>query len=184
MLDDEILNLYFSRSEDAITETETKYGKLCRKIIWGILADKRDSEECINDTWMALWNAIPPQKPNPFKAYVCRVAKNQALKKLEYNHAEKRHSEWEASLDELSECVNAAVNVEKEVEQKEIESAINQFLDKLSHEKRILFIRRYWFLHPVKEIARDYRISEKTASMRLARIRKQLKKFLEQEGFL
>lgn len=181
--DGEIIDLYFARSEDAISETNIKYGKLCFQIIFGILCDKRDSEECINDTWMALWNAIPPKKPNPFKAYVCRVAKNLALKKWEYNHAGKRNSELEMSLEELSDCVNTAVDVEREVEQKLMEDVMNRFLAGLPAEKRILFLRRYWFLHSVKEIADNYHISEKTASMRLARIRKQLKCFLEQEGF-
>ncbi len=184
MTDDEIIALYFARSENAISETALKYGKLCSKVIWGILYDSRDSEECLNDTWMALWNAIPPQKPHPFKAYVCRIAKNLALKKQAYNHAGKRYSELETSLDELSDCASQGHNVEQEVEQKSIESAINQFLAKLPKEKRILFMRRYWFLHSVREIAEDLHITERTASMRLARIRRQLKHFLEQEGYV
>ncbi len=184
MTDDEIIALYFDRSENAISETDIKYGKLCSKVICGILYDRRDSEECLNDTWMALWNAIPPQRPHPFKAYICRIAKNLALKKQKYNHAGKRYSELETSLDELSDCAGSGHNVEQEVEQKSIESAIDQFLAGLSKEKRILFMRRYWFLHSVKEIAEDFHITEKTASMRLMRIRRQLRHFLEQEGYV
>ena len=181
--DEEILKLYYARSENAIRETDRKYQKLCRKIAFGILADHRDSEEVVADTWMTLWNTIPPKEPNLFKAYVCRVVKNLALKKYEYNHARKRKSEYESSLDELTECICTRENVEEYVLEKELEEAINEFLENLPKEKRIMFIRRYWFMNSVKKIARDFHISEKSASMRLARLREQLREYLRKESY-
>ena len=159
MTDEDILALYFKRSEEAIKETNIKYGNLCRKISGNILKDERDSEECVNDTWLALWNAIPPKKPNPMKAYVCRITKNLALKRYQFNHAGKRYCEYELSLDELADCVSHDSNVHHNIEAMELSRAVNCFLDQLSAEKRILFVRRYWFLQPVKEIAADYHIT-------------------------
>lgn len=182
--DKEILALYYERSEHAIRETDIKYGKLCRKISMGLLNDKRDSEEIINDTWITMWDTIPPKKPNPFKAYVCRVVKNLSMKKYEYNHAMKRRSNYETSLEELADCISNGGNVEDSALQKELAGVINRFLDSLSKEKRIMFLRRYWFMHSVKEIAKDNHISEKSASMRLTRIRQQLREYLIREGYV
>ena len=184
MEDDEILALYLARSENAITETACKYGKLCLGISFGILHDRRDSEECLNDTWLAMWNTIPPKEPNPFRAYLCRVVKNLSIKKYEYNHAKKRRGEYEASLDELEDCISSRKDIEDSVMQKELIKAVNHFLSELPKEKRILFLRRYWFMHSLKDIARDNHISEKALSMRLARMRGELKEYLGQEGFV
>lgn len=184
MTDKEIIALYFKRSENAIEQTDVKYGRLCHSISIHILNDKRDSEECVNDTYLTLWNKIPPKEPNPFKAYICRVIKNLSLKKYEFNHAKKRNSEYETSLDELEECVSDGMKVSDSVEFEELKDAINMFLSELPEKKRILFLRRYWFLQPVKEIARDYGITEKNVSMRLLRLRKDLKGYLIDEGLL
>ena len=184
MTDKEIIALYFKRSENAIEQTDIKYGRLCHSISIHILNDKRDSEECVNDTYLTLWNKIPPKEPNPFKAYVCRIIKNLSLKKYEFNHAKKRNSEYETSLDELEECVSDGTKVSATVEFEELKVAINTFLSELPEKKRILFLRRYWFLQPVKEIAREYGITEKNASMRLLRLRRELKEYLMEEGFL
>lgn len=182
--DEDILALYFERSENAIRETERKYGRLCRKISFGILRDDRDREETVSDTWMTLWNTIPPKKPESFKAYVCRVVKNLALKRYEYEHAGKRQSNYEASLEELEECIDVGEGVEEHVLEQELTGSINRFLADLPKEKRIMFLRRYWFMDPVKDIAKDYHISQKNASMRLARMRKELRNYLVREGYI
>ena len=182
--DQEIVQLYHERCEDAIHETNLKYGKLCRRISFGILGDSRDSEEVVSDTWMALWNSIPPKRPESFKAYVCRVAKNLALKRYEYDHAQKRRCNYEDSLEELKECIGVQKGVEERILEKELTESVNRFLGSLPKEKRLLFLKRYWFLYSVKELAAENRVSEKTMSMRLARLRKQLKKYLEQEGYM
>lgn len=183
MTDEEILMLYQKRSEDAIVRTEEKYGRLCFHIAGNILRDRRDLEECVWDTWLAMWNTIPPKVPNPFRTYLCRVAKNLSLKKREYNMAKKRKTEWEISLDELDGCIAARGDVLDELEKKQLTETVMQFLGELPKEKRILFLRRYWLCDSIKELAKDYGISQTGISMRLARIRKELKKHLEKEGY-
>lgn len=141
--DKEIISLFNERSEQAISKTSDKYKNLCFKIANNILNDKRDSEECVSDTWLALWNNIPPKSPNPLKAYICRIVKNLSLKRYEYNSAGKRKSEYEVSLDELNDCLDKNNDTLKQIEQKQLIETINVFLKKLPKEKRILFIRRY-----------------------------------------
>ena len=205
MEDQKIIDLYTNREERAIHETDKKYGRLCTSISMGILNDIRDSEECVSDTWLTLWNQIPPKKPNPFKAYICRIIKNLSLKRYEYHHAKKRNSQYDLSLEELEECISKEQNVENQIELRElkldfpyIQNGVNisnftrptdiqkkRMREKLNlpKEKRILFLRRYWFLQSVSEMARDYEITPKNMSVKLLRIRKELKEYLKEEGF-
>lgn len=118
--DKEIISLFNERSEQAISKTSDKYKNLCFKIANNILNDKRDSEECVSDTWLALWNNIPPKSPNPLKAYICRIVKNLSLKRYEYNSAGKRKSEYEVSLDELNDCLDKNNDTLKQIEQKQL----------------------------------------------------------------
>ena len=134
--DKEIISLFNERSEQAISKTSDKYKNLCFKIADNILNDKRDSEECVSDTWLALWNNIPPKSPNPLKAYICRIVKNLSLKRYEYNSAGKRKSEYEVSLDELNDCLDKNNDTLKQIEQKQLIETINVFLKKLPKEKR------------------------------------------------
>ena len=177
MTDEEIIALYNARNENALLETKAKFESLCKAISVGIVGDKNDSEEILNDTYKVLWDTIPPKKPDSLKAYICRVAKNLSLKRYEYNSAKKRKSEYDVSLDELGDIVSGG-SAFYDADNSELINLINCFLSKLSKEKRVMFLRRYWFADSVKKIAEDNRISEKTASMRLARIRKQLKSYL------
>lgn len=193
MEDKDIIHLYWKRIERAITETDQKYGRLCRTISRGIVPDQRDSEEVVNDTWMALWETIPPERPNMFKAYICRIVKNLSLKRFSYNHAAKRTTELECSLEELKDCLCMSTDKEgrdasentvlDEMVRKELIAAINDYLGNLSHNNRVLFLERYWFLYSVKEIAHRHKMTEKNASARLGRIRTQLKKHLQEEGY-
>lgn len=183
MDDEKIINLYINRQEIAIHETDKKYGRLCNGISMGILNDKRDCEECISDTWLTLWNQIPPKRPNPLKAYICRIIKNLSLKRYEHDHAKKRNSEYDLSIEELNDCVSKKENVEGKIEYKELKKLIAVFIEELPKEKRVLFLRRYWFLQSVKEIAKDYDMTPKNISVKLLRIRKELKEFLREEGF-
>ena len=183
MNDEKIINLYMNRQEIAIQETNKKYGRLCIGISMGILNDRRDCEECISDTWLTLWNQIPPKKPNPLKAYICRIIKNLSLKRYEYHHAKKRNSEYDLSLEELNGCICKKENVEEQIEYQELKRSVSKFIENLSKEKRVLFLRRYWFLQSVTEIANDYDMTPKNVSVKLLRIRKELKEFLIGEGF-
>lgn len=183
MLDDsKIIDLYFQRSPDAINISEQKYSKLCKSIVHNVLSDRRDEEEILSDTWLTLWNTIPPKKPLSLCSYICRIVKNLALKKYHYNHAQKRCSEYETSLEELEQCLGNETTEEK-ILHKELTETINHFLETLSTENRSIFLRRYWFGDSVKSISKTHHISEKTTSMRLSRLREQLKNYLQKEGY-
>ena len=179
MLDDKsIIELFFHRSEQALSELDLKYGKLCHTLSYNILNDRRDAEECVNDTYLGLWNAIPPARPDPLRAYVCKVVRNISLKLYYRKEAEKRNSVYDIAIQELEDCLPAPNTVEAELEMGELTRLIEGFLDSLSEENRVIFLRRYWFSDPYGEIAARTGISEKSVSMRLVRIRKQLKQYL------
>lgn len=182
--DEEIINLFFERNENAILQAENKYAKLCRCVSMNILNDERDCEECINDTWITVWNTIPPKRPENLKSYICSIAKNLSLKKYSYNHSKKRNCEYQLCLDELRNCSTKYDASVDKVETDELSEAVNSFLSTLSKDKRVMFLRRYWLMQSVKEIAEDYSITEKNASIRLKRIREQLKKYLLKGGYI
>ena len=194
MEDQEIINLFFARSEQAITELTAKYGALIFHVAKNIVGNEEDARECENDTYLGVWNAIPPQEPNPLVAFVCRIAKNLSLKKVRYQTAQKRDSRLDQSLEELGEVFGTknGKNIpdklthpaaEEEWTAKELGAAINRFLAGLRKEDRILFVRRYWFCDGVSDLAEGFQISENSVSVKLYRIRKKLMKYLQQEGF-
>ncbi len=179
----QIIDLYFARSEQAIAETDIKYGKYCRQLAYNILCNHQDSEECVNDTYLKTWNVIPPKRPNPLKVFLDKITRNLALDRWDWNHAAKRGgSEMAASLDELHSCIPAPKGTEEIIENKELIRVLNQFLEDLPAENRKVFLRRYWNLSPIKEIASYYGLSESKVKMLLMRTRNALKNYLEQEG--
>lgn len=182
MEDPLIIKLLEERSEQGISEMRNKYGPLCGKIMRGILKNEQDVQECMNDTWLAVWNQIPPQKPDPFISYLCRIAKNQALKKREYLHAQKRNSDYEVALDELEKVLGGARPVEDEVMAAELSRAMNAFLEKQVRQNRIFFVRRYWFGEKISEIARECGVSPNYVTVHLHRMRHKLKSYLQKEG--
>lgn len=182
MEDQKIIELFFARSELAIQALAAKYEKLLYKISFHILQDSEDVEECLNDTYLGVWNAIPPARPNPLSAFVCKVIRNLSLKKYRAKTAAKRDTSLEVSLEELAPCIPTP-SAEEEWSAQELGRSINDFLHTLDAENRVLFVRRYWFADAVCDIARDLKMSENLVSVRLKRIRKQLKKYLEQEGY-
>ncbi len=184
MEDRKIIELFFARAEQAITELRNKHGAAVRRIASNFLNDKRDAEECENDTYLAAWNTIPPEKPNPLVTYVCRLARNIAVKKYHANTARKRRSFYDAALDELEEYVPAMENVESEFAARALSEAINAFLDTCSEGDRFIFVRRYWFADPVSEIAASTGKSSHWVSVRLYRIREKLQSHLEKEGMI
>lgn len=176
--DKSIIQLFFDRSEEALVELDIKYGKLCHKLSHNILNSRQDAEECVNDAYLGVWNAIPPAKPDPLRAYVCKVVRNLSLKLYYKKKAEKRNSVYDVAIQELEDCLPALNTVEAEVEARELTRIIEQFLDTLRDENCVIFLRRYWFSEPYAEIAERVGISEKSVSMRLVRLRKQLKQYL------
>jgi RNA polymerase sigma-70 factor (ECF subfamily) len=182
MEDNEIIGLYWERSESAVSETDAKYKKLCLHVADNILSDRSDSEECLNDTYLAVWNSIPSERPRYFPAFLCRIIRNLALKRYRYNTAGKRNPEVTVSMDELEECVPSGENVERICDARELGRLISDFLRGQSRKNRVIFVRRYWYYDSVKEIAERYSLSENSVKQSLFRMREKLKRFLSEEG--
>ena len=178
MEDEKIITLYWERDENAIRETDIKYGKYCYTIAHNILHSHEDSEECVNDTWNGAWNAIPPAKPTKLQSFLARITRNIAIDRYRYENAQKRSAEIEIAIDEYWECIpNQDAAIEDEVV---LEKAINGFLASLDTKTRIIFMRRYWFSDSYSDISKQVGLSEKNVSVRLTRIRKELRKYLSE----
>ena len=182
MEDGKIIELFFERSEQAIVELSDKYGRICHKVAYNILNDRLDSEECVNDAYLGVWNTVPPEKPDPLLSYVCRIVRNLALKKYHENTAQKRNGAYSVALDEIADCFPSSHSVENELEAKEAAKAIDRFLSSLDQQSRIMFVRRYWYTDSIEELAGTFGKSRHYISVRLSRIRKDLKRYLEKEG--
>ena len=182
MEDGRIIELFFERSEQAIAGLYDKYGAVCLRTAENILGSREDAEECVNDACLAVWNTVPPQKPDPLLSYFCRITRNLALKKHRANTARKRNGYYDAALEEIEDCFAAKDDVESEAEAERIYGCINEFLESLSKEDRVLFVRRYWYSEATEELARLFGITPHNVTVRLSRIRKKLKKHLEREG--
>lgn len=181
MTDVEIIRLYFDRSERAIAETDRAYGKYCRYISFEILRNREDGEEVVNDTYLKTWESIPPKNPPSLKNFLGKIVRSLSINRLEYNNAQKRGGgQLDGVLEELEGCVPSR---DEDYEDSElIRKVINSFLRSLPCEKRQIFIRRYWYMSPISDIANDFGMSEGKVKMMLLRERKELKKLLEKEG--
>lgn len=182
MEDRELIGLLLSRSEQAVTALAQRFGKRLFHTAYNILNSREDAEEAVNDTYLALWNAIPPAQPDPLEGFVHRTGRNIALKKLRYQSAHKRSSQYDVPLEELSAILPGG-DLEDTLDARALGQAIDRFLDKLPRQSRVLFLRRYWFGDSVTELAKEFSITENSISVRLSRIRNQLKHYLLKEGF-
>ncbi|MCH5324872.1 MAG: sigma-70 family RNA polymerase sigma factor [Eubacterium sp.] len=182
MDDSKIIELFFERSEQAITELSEKYGAVCMKTARNILGSKSDAEECVNDTYLAVWNTVPPQKPNPLLTYLCKIVRNISLKKYHSNTAQKRNTVYDAALDEIEDYIPSPSNVEDELNAKLLSQQIADFLYTLDKDNRVMFVRRYWYSDSVSDIAAAFGTSAHNVSARLHRIRKELKNYLTSKG--
>lgn len=183
MDDNSIIELFFARSEQALEETADKYGNYCYKIAYHILENHDDSKECVNDAYLHVWNAIPPNHPSSFRAFIAKITRNLAIGRYRAKHTKKRGGNVEIALEELQEAA-ACLSPDEAVNEKELVQVIDAFLEDLSPEARKFFVRRYWYLNSVKEIAADYGVSESKVKMSLLRSRNALKLFMEKEGVL
>ncbi|MEA4920414.1 MAG: RNA polymerase sigma factor [Clostridiaceae bacterium] len=182
MEDGEIVNLYWERSENAIIETSKKYSKYCRYIAFNVLHNGEDAEECVNDTYMRAWNSMPMQRPDRLSTFLGKITRNLSINKYKGYTAEKRGAgQTNVVLSELDECVSSE-SVEQVIDEMALADAINRFLASLPQPKRIVFMRRYWYMSPIKEIAKEYGMNENKVKSVLFRIRNELKLFLEKEG--
>ena len=185
MDDEQIIELFFARVEQAINELDNKYRKIFHTLSYNIVNNMQDAEECINDAYLSLWNTIPPTHPNPLLTYSCKIVRNISLKKYYKSNALKRLSNYTTSMEEIEFCLADLKTTETEIELKELTKTIEAFLDTLSTENRIIFMRRYWFADSCKNIAQQVGLTEKNVTVRLTRIRQKLKQYLsEREVFL
>lgn len=183
MNDTEIIDLYFRRSEQAISETDEKYGPYCRTIALRILSSEPDAEECVNDTYLRAWDSMPPQRPRYLSAFLGKITRNLSLDRLRADTAQKRGgTQVELALSELVECVGDDT-VETALDAKLLSEALADFLGKQSPRLRSLFLLRYFELRPIREIASVHHISESAAASQLHRMRQNLRQHLEKEGF-
>ena len=180
MDDQRIVMLYWSRNENAIRETEIKYGKYCYSIAYNILHSREDSDECVNDTWNGAWNAIPPERPTKLQSFLARITRNIAIDRYRYDSAQKRGAETEIVIDEYLECIpSEESSVEDELMLKQ---AINGFLASLDTKTRVIFMRRYWYAMSIRDIADGMHLSEGNISTILHRTRSKFKNYLTKEG--
>jgi len=183
MDDQKIIDLLYRRSETALHALAQVFGNRLRAMATNILADPQDAQECVNDTYLAIWNSIPPENPNPLWAYVCRVGKNICCKRLRSNRAQKRYSEYDVSLEELAGYLGTD-GPEKILEAQVLGRAISTFLDTESTQNRVIFLRRYWFGDSIADIARQIGLTPNNVSVRLNRSRNKLREYLISEGLL
>lgn len=184
MKDNAIIELFFARDERAIKITAEKYGNYCNAIAGNILNNREDAEECVNDTYLRAWNSIPPHRPLVLKTYLGKLTRNLAFDLYKKRTAEKRGGgEISAVLDELAECIAGENDPAKEFDKVELQETINIFLGTLSKEKCAVFVRRYWYVESIPEIAERYDMTENHVSVILTRLRKQLRSYLAERGF-
>ena len=182
MDDKQIIELYFERNEQAIKETQNKYGAFCHRIAMNILGIHEDAEECVNDTYFSVWKQIPPTVPEVFKVYLGRITRNLSISRFRAMRAKKRYSSMEIMLSELNDCVPSSSNVEQTIEVMQLSDYISEWLDSLPEEDCALFVRRYWFGDEVQELAKKCGITAAKMAQRMLRLRKSLKAALEQKG--
>lgn len=183
MLEDEkIIELFFARSEQAIQALDQKYGKVCHSLSYNILKSPQDAEECVSEAYLGAWNAIPPARPNPLQAYLCKIVRNLSLKRHAHNAAAKRNSIFDVAMQELEDSLSAPDTVESELEARELAQIIEDFLETQTKENRVIFMRRYAYLDPYSEIAARVGLSENNVAVRLNRIRRKLKQYLQERG--
>ena len=182
MDDKQIVALYWERSENAIAETQKKYGKYCRAIAASILSSELDAEECVNDTYLRAWQSMPPHKPSRLSTFLGKITRNLALNRYAHDRAQKRKGEVELALEELAEVLPDPSSQGSPAEELVLRDAINRFVGSLSRQSRVIFVRRYFYLCPIKEIAKGMGLSENAVKVTLSRTRNKFRIYLEKEG--
>ena len=181
MEDAKILDLYFARDEDAIRETDTAYGKRLHTLAKNILRNREDAEESVNDTYAEVWKSIPPRRPKYFFAFLASICRHLSLNRVDWKQAAKRRAQVVPLTEEMENCIPDAVH-ERQMEAKELGRLLDLFLEGLPKDSRLIFLRRYWYVDSVPEIAARYGMTESKAKMQLSRTKEKLRLFLEQEG--
>ena len=175
MEDAEIIDLLFKRDQQAIQALDTKYGKACRRLSYNIVNNRQDAEECVNDAYLGAWDTIPPARPDPLLTYICKIVRNISLNTCARRNAAKRSGRCAAAMEELEACIASPDTVDAEIEARELARINESFLDTLTAENRVIFMRRYWFSDSGRDIAEFVGLTEKNVSVRLSRIREKLR---------
>lgn len=184
MNDNEIVELYLSRNEEAINQTAQKYGSKLRNIANSILNDRETAKECVNDAYLETWELIPPHEPrNYLFAFVGRIVRHIALNVCKKNSRQKRYALYCELTQEMQECIPAKDDIEAEVEVKYLSSLIDEFLETCTEEQQNVFVRRYWYFDSVSQIAKTYGFSQSKVKTMLFRMRSELKNHLEKGGY-
>ena len=185
MDDDKIIEMFFKRDEKALAHTEDKYSLYCRSVAAHILNSKEDTEEALNDTWLAAWNAIPPHKPEHLKTFLAKLTRNISLNKVRSDKALKRGSaEVRVVFEEIEEWLTAEDDTECKISEQVTADSINDFLAGISETERNVFVRRYWYMQPISEIAEYHGFSESKVKSMLFRLRKRLYAKMKKEGLI
>lgn len=182
MEDKDIVALYWARNESAIAETAKKYGRYCHYVAYGVLGCDQDAEEVVNDTYLKTWNTVPPHRPDPLKPYVGTLSRQLAIDAYRARNAEKRGGQIPLVLDELAECISDRGDGDV-AESAALSDSLNRFLGRLPERTRLIFLRRYFYMCPVAEIAESFGMKVSAVTMLLLRTRKKLAQFLREEGF-
>ncbi len=183
MNDSDIIDLYWARDEAAISASSEKYGRYCHRIAMNILLNHEDAEECVNDTWLRAWNSMPPHRPSLLSAFLGKITRNLSFHLFQKHHALKRGGgQIVYVLDELKECSDNRATPENELELQETIQAIQSFLTSLPREKRIIFVKRYWYAESITDIAKQMSTTKGNISVILTRMRKELKQYLFERG--
>lgn len=183
MEDHAIIALFWAREERALEETAHKYGSFCRSIAYNILCNREDTEECVNDTWLRAWNSMPPQRPGILSSFLGKITRNLSLDRFKLSHAGKRGGgQLPLALEELGDCVSGGESVEDQLAMKELSRLLDRFLRDLPERECCIFLRRYWFVDSIREIALRYQMAEGSVKSTLYRTRQKLRLFLEKEG--
>lgn len=182
MTDEKIIDLFLERSEQAIKELSLKYGSLCKNISFNILHNECDAEECENDTYVKVWNTIPPQKPYCLVAYVSKIARNISLNRLKYYSRNKRNAQIDHLFSELYECIPSNENLVQITEDIMISKAINEFLRALDNQTRVLFVQRYFYMETAESLSKRFGLSASNVSTKLNRTRTRMKSYLSKKG--
>ena len=185
MEDIDIITLFFERNENAVRETKTKYGSMCERIAFNILENKEDCDEALSDTLFRAWSTIPPQRPESLGAYLTVIVRNISLDKYRKRLSNKRQSErMVQTLDEIAELLPDDTDLESELDGRMLTDTVNAFLHKQPKDKRMLFVRRYFYLDSIKELSERFGLTESNITVTLMRMRKKLKDKLSKEGLI
>ena len=180
--DERIIELFFSRSDSAISCVADKYGGKMHALSYNIVGNRLDAEECVNDAYLAMWNAIPPARPLPLSPYAYRVTRNLSLSRYRYNTAEKRNTSSTVSFEQISDCIPDERDVRDGVDRGELTAILNRWLGRLNEQNLYIFMRRYWYMDGIEKIADDLDITAAAVYLRIDRMKKSLARFLREKG--